>query len=109
MKHINVNQLYPKWLVATEKNESLHVFDVREPGEYIQGHVPGAQLIALNTVPERSDAFPDTGEVYVICRSGMRSSQAIQYLEQHHGHQNLINVTGGTIAWMQAGYPISET
>jgi len=108
MKYISVNQLYPKWLVATEKGEDIKIVDVREVGEYKQAHVPGAELIALNTLPARSDEFPSVGEVYIICRSGMRSSQAIEFLEQNHGYQNLINVTGGTMAWMEASYPVEQ-
>jgi rhodanese-related sulfurtransferase len=108
MQYISVNQLYPKWLIAKEKGKMLCIIDVREVDEYTQGHVPSAKLISLNTVPSRSDEFPSDGEVYVICRSGMRSSQAIEFLEQNYGHQNLINVTGGTMAWMEASYPIEQ-
>ena len=108
MKHISVNQLYPKWLLAKEKGEDICIIDVRGVNEYTQGHVPGAKLIALNTVPARSDEFPSDGDVYVICRSGMRSSQAIEFLEQNYGHQNLINVTGGTMAWIEANYPVEQ-
>jgi len=108
MKCISVNQLYSKWLTAKEKGEVIKLVDVREVGEYAQAHVPGAELIALNTVPARSDEFPSTGEVYVICRSGMRSSHAIEFLEQNYGHQNLINVTGGTMAWVEASYPVEQ-
>jgi len=108
MKHISVNQLYPKWLIAKEKGVDVCVIDVREVDEYRQGHVPGAKLIPLNTVPACNDAFPSDGDVYVICRSGMRSSQAIEFLEKNYGYQNLINVTGGTMAWIEASYPIEQ-
>jgi len=108
MKHINVNELYPKWLAAKEKGELCTIIDVREIGEYVQGHVPDAKLIVLNTVPACSDAFPKQGDAYVICRSGMRSAQAIEFLEQNYGHQNLTNVTGGTMAWMEENYPIEQ-
>jgi len=108
MQHISVNELYPKWLIANEKGDSITIIDVREVAEYAQAHVPGAKLLTLSTVPARSDEFPSQGDVYVICRSGMRSSQAIDFLEKNHGHQNLINVTGGTMAWMEANYPVEE-
>jgi len=106
MKQISVNELYPKWLVGKDKGEPCTVIDVREATEYVQAHVPSACLIVLNTVPARSDEFPKQGDVYVICRSGMRSAQAIQFLEKNYGHQNLINVTGGTMAWIEASYPV---
>ncbi|PCI43973.1 MAG: sulfurtransferase [Proteobacteria bacterium] len=106
MKSIEVNELYKHWLSAKEKAVPCNIIDVREVQEYAQGHVPNATLIALNTVPMRSDAFPMNDAVYVICRSGMRSSQAIEFLEQNYGHQNLINVTGGMLAWVEEEYPV---
>lgn len=108
MNHITVNELYPKWLIAKEKGECCTIIDVREVGEYVQAHVPSARLIVLNTVPSRSDEFANEGDVYVICRSGIRSSQAIEFLEQNYGHQNLINVTGGTMAWIEENCPIEQ-
>ncbi|MDQ6957118.1 MAG: rhodanese-like domain-containing protein [Mariprofundaceae bacterium] len=108
MKQISVNALYPKWLIAKEKSKPCTVIDVREVEEYVQAHVPNAKLISLHTVAARSDEFPKEGAVYVVCRSGMRSSQAIEFLEQNYGHQNLVNVTGGTMAWIEGNYPIEQ-
>ncbi len=108
MKEMNVNELYPKWLIANEKGRPIKLIDVREPHEYAAGHVPGAELVPLRSVPARVDAFPQDGEVFVICRSGGRSAQAIQFLRQQQGHDNLINIAGGTMAWAQAGYPIDQ-
>ena len=41
------------------------VIDVREPSEYVEGHVPGAPLIPLGEVMERVDEFPATDEVLI--------------------------------------------
>jgi hydroxyacylglutathione hydrolase len=41
----------------------------------------------------------------VICAGGYRSSAATSLLQQH-GFANLLNVTGGTTAWIKAGYPV---
>jgi len=108
MREIRVQELYPKWLKSKENGSSCTIIDVREVEEYLQGHVPGAKLVVLDTVPSYSEAFAKDGEVYVICRSGMRSSQAITFLEQQHKHDNLINVVGGTVAWMKEKYPIEQ-
>jgi len=108
MKSISVNELYPKWLISKEKGEPCTIIDVREVAEYEQGHIPGVSLIVLNTVPARSDEFSKDGDVYVVCRSGGRSAQAIQFLEQNYGYQNLINVTGGTMAWIEVNYPVEQ-
>jgi rhodanese-related sulfurtransferase len=41
----------------------------------------------------------------VICAGGYRSSAATSILEQR-GFSNLLNVGGGTSAWIAAGYPV---
>ena len=105
---LNVNQFYPRWLVAREKNESIQLIDVRSPEEFVSGHVPGAKLISLNTIMARANEIPKQGEVYVICQMGGRSAQAIMYLAQQFGLDNLINIDGGTAAWRQGGYPIEQ-
>ena len=77
------------------------VIDVREPEEYIEGHVPGAPLIPLGDVVERIDEFPATAEVLVICRLGGRSREAAEYLRSQG--IDAVNVAGGTMAWIEAG------
>ena len=52
---------------------SAVVVDVRQPDEYLGGHVPGAVLIPLNDVPDRFGELPTDREVLVVCRSGGRS------------------------------------
>jgi len=52
--------------------------------------------------------FPEQGDVFLICRSGARSAQAADYLARQCGRSNLINIDGGTMAWMQAGYPVDK-
>jgi len=105
---MHVNELYPRWLVAREKGEAFALIDVRTPEEYQAGHVPGAKLITLNTLPVQLDAFPKQGDVFLICRSGARSAQAADYLARQCGYSNMINIEGGTMAWTQAGYPIDK-
>ncbi len=108
-KSMNVNELYPIWLLACEKSEPFILVDVRTPEEYQQGHVPGAKLVTPDTMMEQINTFPDQGEVFLICRSGMRSAQAAIYLAKEHGCSNLTNIDGGTMAWMEAGYPIEKS
>lgn len=80
-----------------------HVVDVREDHEWAEAHVPYAQHVPLATVPESLDRF-DGAPTYVICRSGGRSLHACEYLAAH-GH-DVVNVTGGMLAWVAADHPI---
>lgn len=77
------------------------VIDVREPDEYVEGHVPGAQLIPLATVPDNLDRFLTDGTTYVICKSGGRSMRACEFAADR-GY-DVVNVAGGTSAWMASG------
>jgi rhodanese-related sulfurtransferase len=87
--------------LAERVAEGALVIDVREPDEYVEGHVPGAQLVPLATVPDHLDRFRTDGPTYVICRSGGRSMRACE-LAADEGY-NVVNVTGGTGAWIASG------
>ena len=82
------------------------LIDVREAHEYEAGHVAEAVLIPLGTVPDRVDAFRATGPAYVICRSGVRSLRACEYLAQHG--VEAINVAGGMLAWIDLGQTVVQ-
>ncbi len=80
------------------------VFDVRQPDEYEEAHAPGVRLVPLDEVPDRVSEFPTEGEVYVICKSGGRSAKAVEFLREQG--VDAVNVTGGTMAWIEAGHPV---
>ena len=105
-KTVQIQQLHNQWLKAQEGCGDCTIIDVREVSEYVRGHVPNAKLVVLSTIPARSSEIPKTGDVYIICQAGGRSAQAAQFLAQQCGHTNLINVAGGTGAWIAAGLPI---
>ena len=77
------------------------VIDVRQPEEYVNGHVSGAQLIPLSEVVARLDEVPATDPVYVICQSGSRSLKAAHFLRAQ-GY-DAASVAGGTKAWVESG------
>lgn len=79
------------------------VVDVREPDEYEAGHVPGAVLVPLGTVPDHVDAFRGDGPTYVICKSGGRSMRACELIAATGEDVEVVNVSGGTMAWIDSG------
>lgn len=87
-----------------ELDAGAPVFDVRQPDEYAEAHVPGVRLVPLDEVPERVEEFPEDRTVYVICRSGARSGRAVEFLRTRG--VDAVNVSGGTLAWMEAGNPV---
>jgi len=85
-----------------------YLLDVREPWEYMAGHVPGAQLIPLGELEQRVGEVPRDREVLAICHSGQRSLAAAGYLQQL-GYPTVSNVDGGTAAWIERGYPTDSS
>lgn len=70
------------------------MIDVREPFEFQGGSAPGAINIPLGQVPGRMDFFRELKRpVIMFCRSGMRSGQAVSFLEQS-GIKNIYNAGG---------------
>jgi glyoxylase-like metal-dependent hydrolase (beta-lactamase superfamily II)/rhodanese-related sulfurtransferase len=88
-----------------ESQTGLQLLDVRRPPEYSSGHVPRAVTAPLSILKERipSLGFDPKRPTAVICAGGYRSSAGTSILEQQ-GFTNLRNVTGGTTAWVNAGY-----
>lgn len=81
------------------------LIDVREPDEYAAVRAEGAVNIPLSEFVARTDEIDPERDIYLICKSGGRSAQASEYLEQARGWDNVINVAGGTTAWVEQGLP----
>ncbi|HLS45266.1 MAG TPA: rhodanese-like domain-containing protein [Ornithinicoccus sp.] len=80
------------------------VLDVREPAEYVTGHVPGAVLAPMSRITSALDAVPRDRTVHVICQTGNRSA-AMADLLVALGY-DAVSVAGGTSAWSAAGRPL---
>lgn len=80
------------------------VIDVREPGEYVAGHVPGAELVPMGQLPARLGELPKDQRLYVICASGGRSAAMADFLAR--AGFDAYSVDGGTDAWTRSGRPV---
>ncbi|HEV8590401.1 MAG TPA: rhodanese-like domain-containing protein, partial [Pyrinomonadaceae bacterium] len=100
---ISVSEL--KELIET--NPRLQVIDVRRPREYESGHAPRAITAPLSKLGETlpSLKLDSSTRTAVICAGGYRSSAATSIM-QSFGFKDLLNVTGGTSAWIKAGYEV---
>jgi len=103
---ISVQELQPLWLKAQQGGAPCLIVDVRENNEYHQGHLAGSLHIPLQGIPNAKDKIPQDQPVYMLCHGGMRSAQAAQWLAQHEGYKQLVNVEGGIMAWVKAGHPV---
>ncbi|MDF6045393.1 rhodanese-like domain-containing protein [Streptomyces sp. JH14] len=102
----------PTTLGTGEARTRLHeltVIDVRTPGEYAGGHLPGALNIPLDQIQR---ALPDIrhaadrGDVLVVCASGARSENACRILAENN--ITTATLSGGTGAWAADGYDLQR-
>jgi glyoxylase-like metal-dependent hydrolase (beta-lactamase superfamily II)/rhodanese-related sulfurtransferase len=80
------------------------LLDVREPFEFVSGHVPGALNVPLGRLAAGHVALEPQREIVVICASGSRSTLAVQLLRRA-GFPTVSNLAGGMLAWQSAGLP----
>ncbi len=77
---------------------SYNLVDVRQPGEYERGHLPGAQLMPVKTLNERlSELAPDKLTI-TYCAAGVRSRAAASVLN-NAGFKEVYSMSGGINAW----------
>lgn len=91
------------WRKVSQENAVL--LDVREDDEVREAAVPGALHIPLGQLAAKGASLPRDRDLLVLCRSGNRSALATEMLS-NNGFDRAANVTGGIIAWHQAGLPI---
>ena len=99
MREIDVNEL--EGLLASGP---IALIDVRGVDEWQTGHVPGAELIVMSTIPARVQDLPRGEEIFVICESGGRSFRVATWLE-NQGFE-AVNIAGGTGDWRSLGKPL---
>lgn len=80
------------------------LLDVREQNEWDAGHAPGAVHIPLGDLPARLGELPEVEPLPVVCRSGGRSSRAVQWLEAQGF--DVVNVDGGMRLWAESSKPV---
>ncbi|MBM3186353.1 MAG: rhodanese-like domain-containing protein [Bacteroidetes bacterium] len=95
MKTITVQELK----ALKDQHAEFQLIDVREVYEYEEVNI-GGNLIPLGEIPTRYNEISKEKKVIMQCRSGVRSANAAMYLEQNYGYNNLYNLEGGILAWL---------
>ena len=88
MNEITFNDFYQLY-----QKESLSVLDVREVEEFEALHLEGVRNFPLSQLADTYEQLDKTQPYYVICKSGIRSARACQFLAEQ-GYE-VINVKGG--------------
>ena len=94
---------------ARTRLPQLTVVDVRTPGEYASGHLPGALNIPLDHLRRALPALKEAagqGELLVVCASGARSESACSVLADNG--VPAMTLTGGTQGWRERGLALQH-
>jgi rhodanese-related sulfurtransferase len=100
VKEITAKELYDLQV----KGEKFQLIDVREPHEYDIVNI-GAELVPLATVAAYADQISRDTKVVVHCKMGGRSAKAIRELEDKFGFDNLYNLKGGILSYIDEVKP----
>ncbi len=87
-------------LLINDRN-SIQLVDVREVGEQPLVEILKEINIPLNIIIKNADQINLSKKVVVFCKSGVRSSAAIQKLQTEKGLDNLFNLKGGVMEWLK--------
>ena len=99
----------PKQFSEAMAKDKGQLIDVRTPKEYKAGHLEGAANIHLydQDFNERINKLDKKKTVYVYCKAGGRSADAVESLKLN-GFQHIVELDGGTDAWTEAGKPLKQ-
>ena len=114
-KTLKANPAYPGVfdIEPTELNEArslagnnFKIVDVREVNEFTGelGHIPGAELIVLGTLPEAVKKLNAEQTLVMVCRSGGRSAKAAAFLLENKFNK-VYNLRGGMLLWNELHLP----
>src|SRR3954447_2621907 len=94
--------------VANGNGNAPVLIDVRETGEWDQGHLPGAKHVPRGYLESRIEgAVPDHDQrVILYCASGNRSALAAKTLRDELGYAHVESMTGGITLWKDRGYQV---
>jgi rhodanese-related sulfurtransferase/rubrerythrin len=85
-------------MIERQSPRELLLLDVRQPGEYEAGHIPGARLLPLPDLGDRLAELNPAHPILVYCAVGGRSRMAAQILAGK-GFETVYNLSGGFKAW----------
>lgn len=88
---------------------NVQIIDVRQPDEFTDelGHIEGASLLVLDTLPEKFKSLPKDKTYVFVCRSGGRSSKATAFMHDQ-GYSSIYNMRGGMLLWNKMGLPTTK-
>ena len=104
-----VELVAPSVFAQKIEEDKGQIVDVRTPKEYKAGHIHGAVNMHIydKDFAARLDSLDKDKTVYVYCKAGGRSAEAVQGMKDK-GFIHIVELDGGTDAWSEAGKPLKQ-
>ncbi|WP_435067570.1 rhodanese-like domain-containing protein [Haloplanus sp. C73] len=94
--------------ISPDKVETLltsddrpRIIDIRSPGAFAQGHIPGSENVPFGDLPDRVEEFADSDHIVTVCPHGKASVQAARLIGSYEGTADATveSMAGGLDAW----------
>ena len=81
---------------------SVRVVDIRSPGEFARGHVPGSENVPFAELTTRIEEFAGEDHVVTVCPHGKASVQAARLLGSYEGFDGrVVSLAPGIEGWAE--------
>ena len=94
--------------ISVEEVESMlddedrpRIVDIRSPGEFARGHIPGSENVPFGELPNRVEEFAGADHIVTVCPHGKASVQAARLIDSYEGTKDarVESMAGGLDAW----------
>jgi rhodanese-related sulfurtransferase len=84
-----------------ESDDRPRVIDIRSPGEFARGHIPGSENVPFGELPDRIEEFAGADRIVTVCPHGKASVQAARLVGSYEGTKDarVESMAGGLEAW----------
>ncbi|WP_248897863.1 rhodanese-like domain-containing protein [Haloplanus halobius] len=84
-----------------ESDEQPRIIDIRSPGAFARGHIPGSENVPFGELPDRIGEFADADHIVTVCPHGKASVQAARLINSYEGtgDARVESMAGGLDAW----------
>jgi SulP family sulfate permease len=103
LKHLRVGEFED---AIAEAGDRALLIDVREPEEYALGHLSNSRLLPLRDLIGAIEDLPRDRPIFLVSRSGRRSTRAMRLFFDIGGYEEVFNLKGGILSWKALGRPL---
>ncbi|MWG36648.1 rhodanese-like domain-containing protein [Halomarina oriensis] len=84
-----------------DADADVRIVDIRSPGAFAQGHIPGSENIPFAELPQRVEALDGANRVVTVCPIGQSSIQAARLIGSYEGANGATveSLAGGIDGW----------